>query len=146
MEDLEISSLEYCNTLNIKSQEQAYQDYINITKSDFGEQIPAVRFDIALFLEQLIMIKQPTAILEIGFGSGVSSYFLQKSSFQSKIFISLEKDLLRFERGMRIQNNPVLQKITILNEDALKYIQDTELEFDFVFIDRQKKATKTTLN
>lgn len=130
----------YLDDLNLCANTELANKYKEIIEYRFEHFIPAVRFDSALFLYQLSLIKQPQNILEIGFGSGVSTYFINKPLAASpKVFITLEKDESRYKRGIDVLKAFDMENVTLLNEDAFEYLKNCREKFDYIFLDAGKK-------
>jgi predicted O-methyltransferase YrrM len=100
--------------------------------------IPAISFDVAIFLEWFVALIKPRNILEIGFGSGVSSVFLKRGFIDSKI-VTLEKDNNRFVRGNDLLKEFKQTGITLIQKDAFEYIETTENLYDLIFLDAVKR-------
>lgn len=132
--------IQYLNILNVESNSILYEEYKEILSYEFIHFIPAVRFDSALFLRTLALMKQPKHVLEIGFGSGVSAYFIRKPIQSLCQFITLEKELLRYERGLKVLKNYHLSDVQLYHIDAFKYLDENPYQtFDYVFLDATKK-------
>lgn len=129
----------YLDDLNVSANVELANKYKEIIEYQFTHFIPAVRFDSALFLYQLALIKQPQHILEIGFGSGVSAYFINKPLVSSKSFITLEKDESRYTRGMNVLKAFDIENVTLLKKDAIEFLQNCHEQFDYIFLDAGKK-------
>lgn len=135
-----IKLFSYLDDLNVSANIELANKYKEIIEYQFMHFIPAVRFDSALFLYQLAFIKQPQTILEIGFGSGVSAYFINKPLVLSpKSFITLEKDESRYKRGINVLKMFDMKNITLLKNDAFEFLQNCHEKFDFIFLDAGKK-------
>lgn len=131
---------DYIDTLN--SNNRLYTFYNEIINFQKDHIIPAVRFDTAIFLMDMVLFYKPEKILEIGFGSGASTLFMDKGarSYGYYKITSLERDRNRYARGMKIlekHNN----NIELINADAFKYLSDENNKelFDFVFLDAVKR-------
>ena len=139
----------YLDELNFSANSKLADKYKEIIEYQFTHFIPAVRFDSALFLYQLALIKQPQNILEIGFGSGVSTYFIHKPLKSIKSFFTLEKDKARCERGFDVLKTFGMDNVTLLQEDAFAFLQDYRNkslpQFDYIFLDAGKKDYITYL-
>ena len=118
------------NNQNLK---EYYNGIINFEPGSF---IPAVRYDAAIALNLFSRLKNPVNVLEIGFGSGASSLFINKN-INPELFISLEKDSYRYNRGVKLLSN-YKNNITLLNDDAFVYLEKSKVFFDFVFLDSVK--------
>lgn len=140
-----IKLFSYLDDLNLSANAELANKYKEIIEYQFTHFIPAVRFDSALFLYQLALIKQPQNILEIGFGSGVSAYFINKPLFAPKSFITLEKDEARYERGINVLKTFNMENVTLLKKDAFEFLQNCREKFDYIFLDAGKKDYITYL-
>lgn len=140
-----IKLFSYLDDLNTSANNELVNRYKEITEYQFTHFIPAVRFDSALFLYQLALIKQPQNILEIGFGSGVSAYFINKPLVSPKSFITLEKDESRYKRGINVLKTFDMENVTLLKKDAFEFLQNCHEKFDYIFLDAGKKDYITYL-
>lgn len=136
-----LSTYEYLDTLNKENQfYNLYKDLLEFENIYF---IPAITFDTALFLYNIVFLKKPTTILEIGFGAGVSTVFIKKSLIDNKIiqkyFISIERDKNRFNRGKRLLEKYNFSDIKLLNIDAFNFFEINIETFDFIFLDAVKR-------
>ena len=133
----------YLDELNSLANPELADKYKEIIEYNFTHFIPAVRFDSALFLYQMALIRQPQNILEIGFGSGVSTYFIYKPLVSMKSFFTLEKDESRCLRGFDVLKAFEMENVTLLKEDAFVFLQEYRNKslpkFDYVFLDAGKK-------
>jgi len=128
---------------NLNKNNLFYDFYNEILSFENIHFIPAVRFETALFLYNTTFLNKPLTILEIGFGSGVSSFFINKGLIDSKImpnsFISLERDNNRFNRGKRLIEKYNYKNIELLNIDAFYFLSQCKNGFDFIFLDAVKR-------
>lgn len=133
---------EYLLELNNNQElKEYYNDIINFEPGSF---IPAVRFDAAIALNLFSRLKNPVNVLEIGFGSGASGLFINKN-INPELFISLEKDIYRYNRGVKLLSK-FKSNITLLNEDAFVYLDKSNAIFDFVFLDSVKSEYINYIN
>ena len=106
------------------------------------EKIPIVGKNVARFLYLISYIVQPKNILEIGFGSGYSSYAIYNAINDKKKlnFISLERNYIRYERGIKfIKSKGLNIKLYFEDFDELVLFFKENILFDFVFVDSVKK-------
>lgn len=102
--------------------------------------IPAVSIEVAFFLNWIAFFKKPKKVLEIGFGSGVSSIFIYNGFPEINEFISLEKDNNRFVRGKELlKKQKKSEKINLLKIDAFEFLQNNKEFFDLIFLDAVKR-------
>lgn len=107
--------------------------------------VPIMEPDGINFLTQLVRIKQPTAILEIGTAIGYSALRMHEA-FPLATITTLEKDEEMYQiaqDNIRKQNKE--HQIEIIHGDALETIEQLILHedtFDFIFIDAAKGQYK----
>ena len=128
---------EYLNILNSDktNERKIYDDIINFQNTHF---IPAVRFDVAVFLNLISTIKKSKKILEIGFGSGVSSVFIGKDLKNLDLFVSLEKDENRFKRGLELFKHFKIDYINLQFQNSFDFFNINRDKFDLIFLDAEK--------
>lgn len=122
------------NTTDLKEKEY-YDEIVNFENEHF---IPAVRTDVAFFLNLITLILKPKKILEIGFGSGVSSIFIGKDLSNIDKFISLEKDENRYNRGKRLLEKFNISFIDLQLKDSFDFFKENNEKFDLIFLDAEK--------
>ena len=127
--------------------QEEYLDFLNRVTEDpernamyqdaLDKKIPAVRNTTAKFLDFLIRLKQPVHVLEIGTGSGLSTHWLLKSLSPKAQLITIERDKNRFSEAFnRFQTD---SRVRLLYTDALDYLRTCKTQFDFIFLDAQKR-------
>lgn len=129
--------VEYLNNLN--SNEILADIYEKIINFENKYYIPAVKKETFFFLNWIARLKKPENILEIGFGSGASSFAIHYGYDQYKFFLSLERDNNRFIRGINLLKNFNIEKIKILKKDAFLFLKESTKQFDFIFLDAVKR-------
>ncbi len=106
-------------------------------KAELGK-IPIIDITAGKFLEMICFSIQPKNILEIGCGTGFSSYFLIKNLKDgSYTGIDLNRERIR-EAKKFIVNKFAEKKIQFLTGNALNIIPGLKSKFDLVFIDAAK--------
>lgn len=128
----------YNNSLNETANSKLLEKYNEIINSFFIHFIPAVRFDSALFLRMISLLKQPEQILEIGFGSGVSSYFISNGISINHKLITIERDNERYERGLKVIDKFNMQSVELIKDDAFSFIDNDNSLYDLIFVDAGK--------
>jgi predicted O-methyltransferase YrrM len=101
--------------------------------------IPIISTETGAFLEFAVLLKKPKKVLEIGCGSGFSTYFLVKNlqNCSSYTGIDLNKDRLLFaESFIRERFHKI--EMQFIHGNALNVIMDLDQKFDLVFIDAAK--------
>ncbi|MCX8058601.1 MAG: hypothetical protein N3A58_04210 [Spirochaetes bacterium] len=133
---------------------------IEIEKEDFFlsqlkyEKVPIVGENLARFLFIISYLFNPSKILEIGYGSGYSSFsiysgimFRRKTDDSSKDyfirdieFISLERNGDRYDRGVKFIKSKNMN-IKLFYEDFNEWYDFFKQKdyFDFIFVDSVKK-------
>ncbi|HPO49113.1 MAG TPA: class I SAM-dependent methyltransferase [Spirochaetota bacterium] len=129
--------VDYLSVLNSNNKEDRifYDDILDFKNVHF---IPAVRFDVAIFLNLISNIAKPKKILEIGFGSGVSSVFIGKDLKNIERFVSLEKDENRYNRGLELFENFNIDYIDLQFKNSFDFFEDNNEKFDYIFLDAEK--------
>lgn len=127
---------------NTKSQCELNKFYDDILNYEMTHYIPGLQFESCLFLMQIVKLFKPKRILEIGFGAGVSTLFIDKSlSYQPEEFTTLERDINRCIRGKSVLEHYNKPYINLKHANALKYLETNEIaeNFDFIFLDAVKR-------
>ncbi len=128
---------EYINSLNDNDSLLAtMQEIVNHNSNYY---IPAVRNGCGLFLKWFASIVNPQSILEIGFGAGASTYMIYSGFNKFKRFITLERDINRYNRGIDILKKFNISDVELIHICGLEYLKNTDQYFDFVFLDAVKK-------
>jgi predicted O-methyltransferase YrrM len=129
--------LNYINSLNLcnSSLSEYYKEIISFQEKYF---IPAISLEVGIFLKWLCSLKQPDNLLEIGFGSGVSSVFINLGLNRASNFISLERDKNRYERGVKLLEHFKIASIKLIKIDAFDFFKNNDMMFDFIFLDAVK--------
>ena len=128
----------YINCLNSNNSKlkDYYNEIINFQKEHF---IPAVTLETAIFLNWITNLLQPKNILEIGFGSGISSLFINMGLKKINNFISLEKDNNRYQRGINLLKKFKNNSIKLKKIDAFEFFEQNNHKFNFIFLDAVKR-------
>lgn len=102
--------------------------------------IPILNKDAASFLEQLIIIKKPKLVLELGTGIAYSSIRIARCLIGDGILYSIEKSKSNIAIAKKnIANSGVKNKIIILEGEAIQILPSLGKKFDFIFLDSDKK-------
>lgn len=105
-----------------------------------GKKHPVVKKDVARFLAQTVMIKQPEIILEIGTNVGYSSIVMALKMKKGKIY-SID---YRADHHKKAKDNflryGVDEKIELLTGYAQDILPGLKMTFDIIFIDADKKG------
>lgn len=105
-----------------------------------GKKHPVVKKDVARFLAQTVMIRQPETILEIGTNVGYSSIVMALKMKKGKIYsIDYRADHHKKARENFLRYG-VDEKIELLTGYARDILPGLEMTFDIIFIDADKKG------
>lgn len=101
---------------------------------------PVVKRDVAKFLSQIIMLKQPEKVLEIGTNVGYSAIIMAKQLKNGKIYsVDYRADNHEMARNNFIKFG-VEDKIELLTGYGKDILKDLNNKFDLIFIDADKKG------
>lgn len=101
---------------------------------------PIVKKDVARFLSQLIMIKQPETILEIGTNVGYSSIVMALKMKKGMIF-SVDYRADHHKKALdNFKEFGVEGKIELLTGYAKDILPGLDRKYDLIFIDADKKG------
>lgn len=128
----------YMDLLNNNNDEllKYFNRIIDFEKTHF---IPAVRFEMALFLRFLCGILQPKKILEIGFGAGVSTLFMDDLLKANDKFTTLERDINRCDRGWSLLKHFEKEHIELIHQNAFDFLLNSTEKYDLIFLDGVKR-------
>ncbi len=102
------------------------------------EKIPIIDITAGRFLEMVCFFIQPKSILEIGCGTGFSSYFLIKN-LKGGSYTGIDLNRERIKEAKKFIVNEFGEKeIRFLTGNALNIIPGLKGKFDLVFIDAAK--------
>jgi predicted O-methyltransferase YrrM len=100
--------------------------------------IPVIKNITGRFLEVICLLINPKNILEIGCGTGFSSYFLIKN-LKDGFYTGIDLNHNRVKKAKKFIGSKFPEKkLKFLAGDALKIIPGLKCRFDFVFIDAAK--------
>ncbi len=131
MEDKILSYLGNLNQLSISD-----TDLEAFYVQSQNEKIPALRPQSCRLLYLILKIQNPTHILEIGTGSGLSTLWMAKACPQSHI-TTLERDLNRYQSAQVVFAQ--YTQVKVIRADVFHYLPACEQVFDFIFLDSQKR-------
>lgn len=110
----------------------------NFRKDAAAKKIPIIDEVVGRFLEGACLIKNPENILEIGCGSGYSSYFLVKG-LENGSYTAIDLNGERLKSAEIFIKSKFPDKNCIfLQGNAINLIPSLKLKYDLVFIDAAK--------
>lgn len=94
-----------------------------------------------VFLSNLVLIKKPKSILEIGTSNGFSTLWLAKELDSNSNLITIEVDEKRYLEAKKNFDLANLKNITVLNGEVFEILDKYKFEnsFDLIFIDAVQK-------
>jgi predicted O-methyltransferase YrrM len=132
----------YDSQLNYLSSLRISDDPLLNEMEDFAlkKGIPILDWKAAEFLEQLITVSKPKRVLEIGMAIAYSSIRIARRLQKNASLDTIEKSMnnIRLAEGYlkRAKLNP---SVKILKGDALEIIPILEHDYDFIFLDADKR-------
>lgn len=117
-------------------------DELSLKMKSYAQEmdIPIIEEPGLELMLQLIRIKQPKTILEIGSAIGYSAMMMARHLPQAEI-VTIERDPSRYQAAVSfLQHSNVCDRVVIFNEDALEMSTKTlpVQKFDVIFIDAAK--------
>ncbi|MEA2016295.1 MAG: methyltransferase domain-containing protein [Actinomycetota bacterium] len=110
----------------------------SLFKSARREKIPVIDKETGRFLEIICLLENPKNILEIGCGTGFSSYFLIKN-LKSGNYTGIDLNKERVRRAEKfIRSRFESGSLKFLGGSAVEIIRGLKGKFDLVFIDGAK--------
>jgi len=99
--------------------------------------VPVVLPESAAFLRQLIMLKQPQKVLEIGLGIGYSGHIILQSSNAHLFTTELEQRRIDVAKEF-FTHSGLINRVTFYAGDEAVIIPEISGQFDFIFLDGAK--------
>lgn len=118
------------------------KDKLLLEIEDYAKQnkIPILNWMAADFLEQLIKLKKPKRVLEIGMAIGYSSIRIARSLSKKGVLFTIEKSPKNIELArINFDKSGLNEKINIIEGDALEIMPNLKTKFDFIFLDADKE-------
>ena len=111
---------------------------LNIEKFAIENKIPILLTESRTFLKEIIKIRKPQNILEIGTAIGYSGCLMLLNSSESKL-TTIEKDSNMVEIAEHnFKCCDLIDRVSILNGDATEIIKSLPNKYDFIFLDGPK--------
>ena len=102
------------------------------------EHVPIVHWETGRFLATLALTKDPKQILEVGTAIGYSTLHMADALPTGKV-ITIERDHHRVEQATDLLTRAgVIDKVEIVEADAMQAIADLPGPFDLIFLDASK--------
>ena len=102
--------------------------------------IPILLWDAVEFLEQLIKIRKPKRILEIGSAIAYSSIRIARSAGRKCLVHTIEKSANNIKLAKEyISRSGYEDKIEIFEGDAFEVMPQLKKKYDFIFLDADKE-------
>jgi predicted O-methyltransferase YrrM len=100
--------------------------------------IPIVHWETGRFLATLALTKDPQQVLEVGTAIGYSTLHMAEALPSGRI-ISIERDPKRVEEATDFLTRAgVIDKVEIVEADAMQVIEELPGPFDLIFLDASK--------
>ncbi len=108
-------------------------------KSEISDYIPVIDDDVARTITQLIMIKKPKKILELGTSIGFSTTMMAKTASEYGGHITtIEYDKEVANEAKKLFNSEKLNNVELIIDDARKALFEIDCKFDMIFMDLDK--------
>ena len=144
MQKMKLSPQVLIEKVQIKDYLQEIELLHKKRKSSILKKIPVIEDNAGYFLSLIAVLTRPEGILEIGCGTGYSTYFLLKGlehkcrysgiDLNRKRVIEAEK----FIREILEKKKSFSGKLNFIHGDAIEIIPSMKESFDLVFIDAAK--------
>lgn len=117
-----------------------YDEVITSIRREAEEnKVPIIRREAGEFIKLLLLMNRPQNILEIGSAIGFSAIFMSRFAGEDAHITTIENYPPRIEEAKKnIERAGALEKITLLEGDALDILPELESGYDFVFMDAAK--------
>ena len=123
------------------------KELYKIKQKALDEHIPIIMDDTLKVIQDLLINIKPNSILEIGTAVGYSAICFSEYLKEGGIIGTIEKDQKRVsEAKINIIKTEVVNKINILNGDAVEILPTIEKKYDVIFIDASKGKYPFFLN
>jgi predicted O-methyltransferase YrrM len=117
------------------------EDPLILEMEEFAREknIPIVLKDASLFINQLIRIKEPKRVLEIGTAIGYTAINIARNLQGEGMVDTIEISEENSERAIRfIERSGVKENIELITGDALNVIPVLRKRYDIIFLDADK--------
>jgi predicted O-methyltransferase YrrM len=117
------------------------EEYVEVTKR-FEEQKTKINRlwnigqDTAELLKMLVLIKQPSIVLELGTSNGYSTFHIAQSLLETAVLYTVDVEAAR--QDLAKENLKHFENIVFINQRIEDYIPQIKYQIDFLFIDANK--------
>ncbi|PJA98204.1 MAG: O-methyltransferase [Ignavibacteriales bacterium CG_4_9_14_3_um_filter_30_11] len=120
---------------------------IEMGKFALENKIPILSKDSSEFLEQIVQIKKPKKVLEIGMAIAYSSIRIAKILSSESVVTTIEINKVNIKIAKTyIKKANMIKKIKVLEGDAEDIIPTIKDKFDLIFLDADKEDYLTLFN
>jgi len=116
---------------------------IEMEKYALEHNVPILNWQSAEFLEQLVIIKSPRRVLEVGTAIGYSAIRIARNLRAKSVLHTIEKsaDNLNLAKEF-ISKSGLVTKIKLLEGEALNIMPQLKKKYDLIFLDADKEDYK----
>lgn len=105
--------------------------------------VPILAWQSAEFLEQMVIVKYPKRVLELGTAIGYSSIRIARNLNGKSVLHTIEKSTENLVVAKEyISKSGVAHKIKLLEGDALNIMPQLKKKYDLIFLDADKEDYK----
>jgi predicted O-methyltransferase YrrM len=105
--------------------------------------VPILYWQSAEFLEQLVLIKNPKRVLELGTAIGYSTIRIARNLKGKSVIHSIEKSADNIAVAKEfITKSGLINKIKVLEGDAVNIMPQLKKKYDIIFLDADKEDYK----
>jgi len=102
--------------------------------------VPILDKTSSRFLEMLVALYKPNKVLEIGTAIGYSSILIAENLSETSMLDTIEVDETMYKTALEnFEKSKNKSKINIIFDDAVKYLSESDVRYDMVFLDCDKE-------
>lgn len=117
----------------------------NIKREAINENVPIIKSEVKKFLEVILLMNQPTRILEIGTAVGYSSIIMSRHLKSNGTITTIERSKEMVVKAKQNFKKTNRDNITLLEGDAGEVLKELVGPYDFIFMDAAKGQYLTFL-
>lgn len=111
----------------------------DLWKSARAQEVPVIRRETGGLLRFLLALTRPASILEVGTAVGFSALYMSEYMPAGCHITTIEKEKERIDQARQnVSAAGRLDRITLLEGDALELLTKLQTPFDFIFMDAAK--------